>query len=59
MEMEKELAIGRGHIVCAGLGKDQAKKSDGVKYGITEQALKERFAVRRDVRLLLRLWGIS
>lgn len=59
MEMEKELAIGRGHIVCAGLGKDQAKKSDGVKYGITEQALKERFAVRRDVCLHSIMLGVS
>jgi hypothetical protein len=49
MEMEKELAKGRGNIVCAGVGKDSAKKSDGAKYGVTEQTLKERFAARRDV----------
>ena len=49
MEMEKDLAKGRGNIVCAGVGKDSAKKSDGAKYGVTEQTLKERFAVRRDV----------
>jgi hypothetical protein len=57
MEMEKELAKGRGNIECAGLGKESAKKSDGAKYGVTEQTLKERFAVRRDVsfsRLLRR-----
>jgi hypothetical protein len=53
MEMEKDLAKGRGHIVCAGLGKESAKKSDGAKYGVTEQTLKERFAARRDVSLIL------
>jgi hypothetical protein len=52
MEMEKDLAKGRGNIVCAGVGKDSAKKSDGAKYGVTEQTLKERFAVRRDVSIL-------
>jgi hypothetical protein len=49
MEMEKELAKGRGNIICAGLGRDNAKKSDGAKYGVTELTLKERFAARRDV----------
>ena len=52
MEMEKDLAKGRGNIECAGVGKDSAKKSDGAKYGVTEQTLKERFAVRRDVSFL-------
>jgi len=53
MEMEKDLAKGRGHIECAGVGKESAKKSDGAKYGVTEQTLKERFAVRRDVSYVL------
>jgi hypothetical protein len=49
MEMEKDLAKGRGNIECAGLDRDSAKKSDGAKYGVRKQTLKERFAVRRDV----------
>jgi hypothetical protein len=53
MEMEKELAKGRGHIVCAGMGLGDAKKGDGARYGVTEQTLKERFAARRDVSFLM------
>jgi len=49
MEMEKDLAKGRGHIECAGVSKGSEKKSDGAKYGVTELTLKERFAARRDV----------
>lgn len=49
IQMEKELAKGRGDIVCAGIVKGDAKTGDGVKYGITELTLKERFAARRDV----------
>lgn len=49
MEMERELARGRGDIVCTGLVSKDNKKGDGVKYGVTEPTLKERFAARRDV----------
>ena len=51
MEMEKDLAKGRGHIECAGVSKGSEKRSDGAKYGVTELTLKERFAARRDVSL--------
>lgn len=50
MQMEKDLARSRGDIVCAGIAKGDAKKTDGVKFGVTEQTLKERYAARRDVR---------
>lgn len=53
MAMEKELAKTRGDIVCAGILKADDKRGDGVKYGVTEQTLKERFAARRDVRPML------
>jgi hypothetical protein len=51
MEMEKELAKGRGHIVCAGMGHGDIKKGDGARFGVTEDTLRERFAARRDVSL--------
>ena len=49
MEMERELARGKGMILCNGAVPKDSKKGDGVKYGITEQTLLERFAARRDV----------
>jgi hypothetical protein len=49
--MEKELAKGRGHIVCAGMGHGDIKKGDGARFGVTEDTLRERFAARRDVSL--------
>lgn len=55
MEMERELARGRGEIICNGVVSKDVKKGDGVKYGVTEQTLLERFAARRDVSLRVRL----
>ncbi|OCF42073.1 hypothetical protein I317_04044 [Kwoniella heveanensis CBS 569] len=47
-ELEKELAKGRGLVVCAGLGKDDGKKGEGERFGVDELSLRERFAARRD-----------
>nr|XP_019005557.1 uncharacterized protein I203_02413 [Kwoniella mangroviensis CBS 8507]OCF69018.1 hypothetical protein I203_02413 [Kwoniella mangroviensis CBS 8507] len=47
-ELEKELSKGRGLIVCNGLGKDDGRKGEGERYGVEENALRERFAARRD-----------
>ncbi|WWC67546.1 uncharacterized protein I206_101455 [Kwoniella pini CBS 10737] len=47
-EMEKELSKGRGLLVCNGLGKDDGKKGEGERYGVEENALRERFLARRD-----------
>ncbi|WVR04313.1 hypothetical protein IAU60_001313 [Kwoniella sp. DSM 27419] len=47
-ELERDLAKGRGSIVCAGIGKDDGRKGEGERFGVDEAALKERFAMRRD-----------
>ncbi|WVF70184.1 hypothetical protein IAT40_004972 [Kwoniella sp. CBS 6097] len=47
-ELEKELARGRGLVICAGLGKDDGKKGEGERFGVDEASLRERFAARRD-----------
>ncbi|WVW78875.1 hypothetical protein I302_100838 [Kwoniella bestiolae CBS 10118] len=47
-ELEKELSKGRGLIVCNGLGKDDGRKGEGERFGMEENALRERFAARRD-----------
>ena len=49
LQMEKDLARGRGIIVCAGLGKDDGRKGEGERFGMEESTLKERYSVRRDV----------
>ncbi|WWC87298.1 uncharacterized protein L201_002186 [Kwoniella dendrophila CBS 6074] len=46
--LESDLSIGRGLIVCAGLGKDDGKKGEGERFGVEENALRERFAAKRD-----------
>lgn len=48
-EMERDLAKGRGLVVCAGLGKEDGRKGVGERFGMEEQTLKERFSIRRDV----------
>lgn len=50
-EMEKDLARGRGAVVCAGWHKEKGSehKGEGERFGIEEGALREIFAVRRDV----------
>ncbi|KAK4686735.1 hypothetical protein P7C73_g3381, partial [Tremellales sp. Uapishka_1] len=47
-EMEKELAKGRGQVVCAGLGKPDGRKGDGELFGMEESTLRETFTARRD-----------
>jgi hypothetical protein len=48
-QMERELARGRGLIVCAGQGKEDGRKGEGQRYGLDEAVLRERFAAMRDV----------
>ncbi|WWD21940.1 hypothetical protein CI109_106428 [Kwoniella shandongensis] len=47
-EMERELAKGRGQVVCVGLGKDDGRKGEGERFGVEESTLRDRFAARRD-----------
>ncbi|RSH90178.1 inner nuclear membrane protein enriched at telomere/subtelomere region [Saitozyma podzolica] len=47
-QMERELARGRGLIVCAGQGKEDGRKGEGQRYGLDEAVLRERFAAMRD-----------
>jgi len=48
-EMERDLARGRGLVVCAGIGKEDGRKGVGERFGMEEHTLKEHFSVRRDV----------
>jgi hypothetical protein len=51
--MESDLARGRGHVVCAGLGKEDGRKGQGERFGVEESALRATYLVRRDVSGLL------
>lgn len=51
-EMERELARGRGFIVCAGMGGKDGRKGEGERFGVQESTLRERFTARRDVSAL-------
>jgi hypothetical protein len=48
-EVERALAMGRGKVVCAGLGKDDGRKGLGERFGAEEGVLREMFDARRDV----------
>ncbi|EIW68654.1 hypothetical protein TREMEDRAFT_39562 [Tremella mesenterica DSM 1558] len=50
MEMEKDLAKGRGLVVCAGIGKDDGRQGEGERFGMEEDVLRERYSSRRDPR---------
>ena len=47
--IEADLAKGRGAVVCAGLGRGNARKGDGEVYGLKEDLIRERYTIRRDV----------
>lgn len=51
--MESDLARGRGHVVCAGLGKEDGRKGQGERFGVEESALRATYLARRDVSGLL------
>ncbi len=48
-EIERDLAIGRGSVECAGIGKDDGRKGQGERFGMQEETLKQRYIERRDV----------
>ncbi|ORX33516.1 Man1-Src1p-C-terminal domain-domain-containing protein [Kockovaella imperatae] len=47
-EMEKDLARGRGAIVCAGYGAEDGRRGPGERFGLEESKLKARYFNRRD-----------
>ena len=48
-QMERDLAKGRGHVMCAGLGKDDGRQGQGQRYGMAEDTLRTRYLSRKDV----------
>ena len=53
-EMERDLARGRGLVVCAGMGKEDGRKGLGERFGMEEHTLNEQFSARRDVSIVAR-----
>ena len=48
-QMEKDLAKGRGYVVCAGMGAEDGFKGQGERFGAEESTLRARYLSRKDV----------